>query len=68
MSRQHVLTIAEPAATAFLFGDNERRGASRVKVFRGRSQRAGTTRITTTEPEAPASICWTDRRAMKRAR
>ena len=68
MSRQHVLTIAESSATAFLFGDNERRGSSRVKVFRGRSKRAGATTITTTEPEAPANTHWVERRAMKRAR
>jgi hypothetical protein len=60
--------IAEPSVTAFLFGDNDRRGVARVKVLRGRSKRAGPTTITTTEPEVPANPRWADRRAMKRAR
>ena len=68
MSRQHVLMIAEPLAIAFLVGDNERRGLARTRAFRGRSNRAGTAPITTTEPEAPANALWVERRAMKRAR
>ena len=68
MSRQHVLTIAERSAAAFLFGDNERPEGVRARVFRERSKRAGAMPITTTEPETPSDTLWVDRRAMKRAR
>jgi hypothetical protein len=62
MSRQHVLMIAEPSATAFLFGDSDRRERARANVFGARSKRARATPITTTETEAPADARRVDRR------
>jgi hypothetical protein len=67
MSRQHVMMIAEPSATAFLFADEDRPEVSRVKGLRGQSRRAGATSITT-ETKVPATARWVERRAMKRAR
>ena len=67
MSRQHVMTIAQRSAEAFLFADDDRSEVARVKVLRGQSKRAGATSITT-ETKAPANARWVERRAMKRAR
>ena len=67
MSRQHVMMIAEPSATAFLFGELDPQEAARGKGLRVRSNRAGAASITTTDPKAPADTRWVDRRAMKRA-
>ena len=68
MSRQHVMMIAEPSATAFLSGDSGRRGRMEAKILRVMRKRADAASITTTGPKEPASACWADRRAMKRAR
>ena len=68
MSRQHVMTIAEASATAFLFGDEDRRWAAGAKILRVRQKRGGGASITSTRPKAPADARWADRRAMKRAR
>jgi len=68
MSRQHVMMIAEPSATAFLFADDDRREAAEAKAPRRRSKRTGATSITTTQSEVPAVARWALRRAMKRAR
>ena len=67
MSRQHVMMIAEPSATAFLFGDSDRRWATGAKILRAKQKRGGATSITSTGPKEPADACWADRRAMKRA-
>jgi len=48
MSRQHVMMIADPSATAFLFADDNRREDAGAVVQRRRSKRAGATSITTT--------------------
>ena len=68
MSRQHVMMIADPSATAFLFADDNRREDAGAVVQRRRSKRAGATSITTTDTKAPAVARWALRWAMKRAR
>ena len=68
MSRQHVMRIAEASATAFLFGDDDRRWVAGAKVLRVRPKRGGGASITSTRPEQPADARWAHRRAMKRAR
>jgi len=68
MSRQHVMMIAEPSATAFLSGDSRRRRGTDAKVLRVIPKRADAASITSTGPKEPANACWADRRAMKRAR
>jgi hypothetical protein len=67
MSRQHVMMIAEPSATAFLLADDDRREVAGAKAPRGRSLRAGATSITT-EAKVPAVARRVLRWAMKRAR
>jgi len=41
MSRQHVMTIADHSATAFLFGGSDRRWNAGTRIVRVRSKRGG---------------------------
>jgi len=67
MARQHVMMIAEPSATAFLFGDSDRRWAAGAKILRVRSKHSGAASITITRAKEPADARWANGRAMKRA-
>jgi hypothetical protein len=68
MSRQHVMMIAEASATAFLFGENDRRRAAAARVLRVRPSRGHATSITSSETKEPVDARWAKRRTMKRAR
>jgi hypothetical protein len=70
MSRHHVLMIAQPAGTAFLFDDVGRQERRRARASRAMSEHgvAMPRERRLLSAKAPATARWVERRAMKRTR